>query len=97
MDEPTAHLDLQYQVEMMQLIQDLARKEGLAVVLALHDLNLVARYADQVALLTDGRLWMSGEPRDVLTSAMLSKAFRVPVKVHYVDKNTPPYIVAGQD
>jgi ABC-type cobalamin/Fe3+-siderophores transport system ATPase subunit len=54
MDEPTAHLDLQYQISLLEQVRRLARQDGKAVLIALHDLNLVLRYADQVALLLDG-------------------------------------------
>jgi iron complex transport system ATP-binding protein len=54
LDEPTAHLDLQYQVSLLELIRDLARNENLAVLIALHDLNLAARYADRVACSSAG-------------------------------------------
>ncbi|MDP1546293.1 MAG: heme ABC transporter ATP-binding protein [Anaerolineales bacterium] len=81
LDEPTAHLDLQYQVSLLELIRDLAREENLAVLIALHDLNLAARYADRVALLVGGRLNSIGTPRDVLTSEKISNAYCLPVQV----------------
>src|SRR5512142_2585456 len=67
LDEPTAHLDLQYQVSLLELVRDLAHKENLAVLIALHDLNLASHYADRVALLVGGHLTAIGTPREVLT------------------------------
>jgi iron complex transport system ATP-binding protein len=81
LDEPTAHLDLQYQVSLLELIRDLAHNENLAVLIALHDLNLAARYADRVALLVGGRLNAIGAPRDVLKSEIISNAYCLPVHV----------------
>lgn len=81
LDEPTAHLDLQYQVSLLELIRDLAHNENLAVLIALHDLNLAARYADRVALLVGGRLNAIGAPRDVLTPEKISNAYCLPVNV----------------
>ncbi|HEX7556671.1 MAG TPA: ABC transporter ATP-binding protein, partial [Leptolinea sp.] len=82
LDEPTTHLDLQYQINLLDLIRDLVRKGGLAntnepltVLLALHDLNLVGRYADQVAVMVRGRIQSAGTPMDVLTPDTLSPAF----------------------
>lgn len=81
LDEPTAHLDLQYQVSLLEVICELAHTEKLAVLVALHDLNLAARYADRVALLVGGQLQAIGAPREVLTSEAISNAYCLPVNV----------------
>lgn len=81
LDEPTAHLDLQYQVSLLELIRDLAHRENLAVLIALHDLNLAARYTDRVALLVGGHLKAIGTPRDVLTPELISNAYCLPINV----------------
>jgi iron complex transport system ATP-binding protein len=54
MDEPTSHLDLQHQVALMELARNLAHEDQLMLLVALHDLNLAARYADTLVLLVDG-------------------------------------------
>jgi iron complex transport system ATP-binding protein len=81
LDEPTAHLDLQYQVSLLELIRDLAHRENLAVLIALHDLNLAARYTYRVALLVGGHLNAIGTPRDVLTPELISNAYCLPINV----------------
>ena len=81
LDEPTVHLDLQYQVSLMETVQMLAHREGLAVLAALHDLNLAARYAGRVALLVDGEIKAAGTPRQVLTPELISAAYHLPVQV----------------
>ncbi len=81
LDEPTAHLDLQYQVSLLEQVSDLARREQLAVVVALHDLNLVSRYADRVALLVEGELRGLGAPAQVLRPDLLEQAYRIPLQV----------------
>lgn len=81
LDEPTAHLDLRYQAAVLGLARRLAHECGLAIVLSLHDLNLVALYADQVALIADGGLLAEGSPAEVLTSDYLQRAYGVPVAV----------------
>jgi iron complex transport system ATP-binding protein len=81
MDEPTAHLDLKHQSGVLNLVRDLAKQAGLAVLMALHDLNLAAQFADRVALLAGGGLQSLGAPAEVLTSAQLSAAYGVPVQV----------------
>jgi iron complex transport system ATP-binding protein len=81
LDEPTAHLDLQYQVSLLELIHELAHKDKLAVMLALHDLNLAARYADRIALMVAGKIEAVGNPREVLQSEVISRAYCLPVQV----------------
>ncbi len=81
LDEPTSNLDLHYQVSFMDLACALARQDNLAVLVALHDLNLAARYADRVALLVDGEIKAAGTPRQVLTPDLISEAYHLPVQV----------------
>jgi iron complex transport system ATP-binding protein len=56
MDEPTTHLDLKYQVSLLDYIHALVESDGKSVLIAMHDLNLVARFADRIALLDNGKL-----------------------------------------
>lgn len=81
LDEPTAHLDLNYQIEILELVEGLARDGGLAVVLSLHDVNQAAIWADRIALLAEGRLLAVGSPGDVLTPELLGRAYRCPIAV----------------
>lgn len=81
LDEPTTHLDLQHQVGLLELVHQLARNENLTVLIALHDLNLAARYADRVALIVDGEIKAQGTPKEVLQSEMLSSVYQWPVQV----------------
>ena len=81
LDEPTAHLDLQYQVSLLDLVCDLAHHDHLAVLIALHDLNLATRYADRVALMVAGEITAIGAPREVLTPELISQAYCLPVQV----------------
>jgi iron complex transport system ATP-binding protein len=81
LDEPTTHLDLRYQISLLDQVRGLANQEGLAVVVALHDLNLVARYADRVALLVQGELRALGTPVEILQPDLLGPAFQVPLQL----------------
>lgn len=81
LDEPTAHLDWHYQFEILELVDHLARDEGLAVVVSLHDLNQASTWADRVALLAGGGVAAVGEPEAVLTPEILTRAYRCPVLV----------------
>ena len=81
LDEPTSNLDLHYQVSFMEMVHSLAKQDNLAVLVALHDLNLAARYADSVALLVNGEIKAAGSPRQVLTQEIISEAYNLPVEV----------------
>jgi iron complex transport system ATP-binding protein len=81
LDEPTAHLDLQYQVHLLHYIKTLSQRDKLAVLIALHDLNLAARYADRVVLLVDGRIEAEGPPKEVLDSDRVTQAYQIPIQV----------------
>ncbi|MFH1486083.1 MAG: ABC transporter ATP-binding protein [Chloroflexota bacterium] len=81
LDEPTAHLDLQYQSEVMELIGRLTA-DGMATVVALHDLSLAARFCHRLVLLRDGAVEAVGAPQDVLTSENIEAAFGIRVLVY---------------
>jgi iron complex transport system ATP-binding protein len=81
LDEPTAHLDLQYQVSLLELVSELAHKDNLAVLVALHDLNLAAHYADRIALMVAGNIKAMGKPKEVLLPELIAEAYCLPVQV----------------
>ena len=81
LDEPTNHLDLRYQVQLLDLLDDLAHRHGVTVGVVLHDLNHAATVADHVVLLDGGRVVAAGPPADVLTEERLSHAYGLPVTV----------------
>jgi iron complex transport system ATP-binding protein len=81
LDEPTTHLDLRHQVGILDVVQDLCRRQGVAALAVLHDLNLAALYCDRIVLLVDGRVAHAGPPAEVLTEARLGAAFHAVVHV----------------
>lgn len=95
LDEPTAHLDLRHQDETLKLIRSLAREGGLSGLIALHDLNLVARFADRVALLSDGTIKEQGSPREVLTPEILAGAYGVEIHVMDHPLHGTPLVLSG--
>jgi len=74
LDEPTASLDVNHQVEILGLVRDLVG-EGRGALAAIHDLDLAARFCDRIALLHDGSIRAFGSPEDVLDPAVLDEAF----------------------
>ena len=75
LDEPTANLDVHHQVAMLELVRGLTRGQGLAVLAAVHDLQLAALYCDRVALLHHGQIVSQGAPETVLTAELLHETF----------------------
>jgi iron complex transport system ATP-binding protein len=81
LDEPTAHLDLRYQVECAALLQRLNREHGVGIVLVSHDLGLVAELSDRLLLLAHGNIARLGPPADVLEETLLAEVYGCPVLV----------------
>ena len=82
LDEPTTFLDLRYQVEILDLIRDLADEHGVAVGVVLHDLDQAAAVADRVVLLDQGRVRAAGPPAEVLRAETLSQTYGIRIDVH---------------
>lgn len=81
LDEPTSFLDLGYQVELLELLQSLNRREGLTVAVVMHDLNLAARYCRKLFLLYRGRIFAGGRPDEVLTRGHILEVYRTEVLI----------------
>jgi iron complex transport system ATP-binding protein len=81
LDEPNTFLDLKHQAELVKLAHELARGRNMAVLLALHDLNLAAAVADRLVLLRDGAVVVAGLPAEVLRAEVLSTTFETPMRV----------------
>ena len=97
LDEPTAHLDLKYQLEIMQLVSDLAHNDGVCVILTLHDLNQASLCADRIALLAHGRLQAVGAPSAVLRSELIEAAYEVPIQmIEHPNHNLPLVMLQPQ-
>jgi len=80
LDEPSASLDVRHQELVMSVLQTLAG-EGAAVAAVLHDLNLAARHADRVGVMSEGRLVEIGSTAEVLRSDLLTDVYKHPVSV----------------
>jgi iron complex transport system ATP-binding protein len=81
LDEPTAHLDIAHQVDLLDLTRRLNRERGLTVVAVLHDLNLAAQYAGRLLMVRDGRPWADGTPAEVVTEANVAAVYGSRVRV----------------
>jgi len=91
LDEPTASLDIGHAVEVLDVVDQLRREEGLTVVTAAHDLTLAGRYADRLLLLSGGRVVADGGPGDVLTESHLKAHYGAGIRV--IDDHDGPIVV----
>lgn len=81
LDEPTTYLDLRYQVEILDLVRDLADRHGVTIGVVLHDLDQAAAVADQVVLLSAGRVAAAGTPAQVYDSELLTDTYGIRIEV----------------
>ena len=86
LDEPTASLDLGYQLEIASLLKQLNRERGVTMVLATHDLNLAASVCDTLVLVREGRVLMQGPTNEVLTTATVQQLYNVIADVTFHER-----------
>lgn len=95
LDEPTSNLDVKHQLRISHLLHDLSRDENLLVIVVSHDLNLAAKYSDNIILMSEGSVYAVGSPKDVLTPENIKKVYGV--DSHIIDDNGTPHIVLEDD
>jgi iron complex transport system ATP-binding protein len=97
LDEPTANLDINHQVEILNLVKSLCLEQSLTVIIALHDLNLAAQYCDWMVMLNGGKVYAQGTPLDILTAPNIKRVYGADVCVypHPVNKLPTTLITAG--
>lgn len=81
LDEPTSDLDIKYQLEVMQVIQDIVKQKRMAVIMAIHDLNLAARYTDRIIMMKEGTIVAAGDAGSVLTPEHIRSVYGVEAEV----------------
>ena len=92
LDEPVASLDIAYQLEVMRLAKDYAEAGG-GVVAVMHDLNLTAMYADDMAIVCDGQIMAFGTPAEVMRDDILSQAYKCDLRVNIVPDQQQTYLL----
>jgi iron complex transport system ATP-binding protein len=85
LDEPGVSLDLKHEMGLFELVRGLVDTQGLGVLMITHDLNLAARFADSIALLSEGLMIASGSPVAVLTQEVVEAVFSWPVAMQTID------------
>jgi iron complex transport system ATP-binding protein len=88
LDEPTGNLDLKHQVEVLDCLAQAASVRGVGVVIAMHDVNLAARYANRVLLLNNGHDHRQGTPGDILNSENLFLTYGIAMRAFHPDDDS---------
>jgi len=81
LDEPVNHLDMAHQLECLELVTRLNKEEGRTIVLVLHDLNLAARYADQLVFVSGGKIRDSGPAEAMMRSDLIAEVFNIGAQI----------------
>ncbi|WMS44704.1 ABC transporter ATP-binding protein [Acuticoccus sp. MNP-M23] len=95
MDEPTSALDLNRQIEVLSFMKDIAARRGMAVLIALHDLNHALRYCETAMVVANGRLLACGPTREIVTAELLRDVWRVDARIEHCSRGMPVIIVDG--
>lgn len=95
MDEPTSALDLHRQIEVLGFVADLAKKNGMIVLIALHDLNHALRYCESTIVIAKGEMIVSGDTSDVITADMLRDIYKIEARIENCSLGRPLVIVDG--
>jgi iron complex transport system ATP-binding protein len=95
LDEPTSHLDISFQYEIMDLVMNLNHDHGITVVAVLHDLNLASMYCDRLVMVGQGEIKANGSPDEVITSQNIRRVYGAEVWVRVHPTNHRPYVIAG--
>ncbi|KXG87726.1 ABC transporter ATP-binding protein [Agrobacterium bohemicum] len=97
LDEPVSALDLRHQVGLLDLVRQETRSNGWVTVVVLHDLNLACQYADNLLVISEGRLRQSGAPRDIVTPELISNTYGIAVEVLRDRRGNPVIQPTGED
>ena len=81
LDEPTTYLDIAHQLEIMELVADLNRREGITILMVLHDINHAAHYSDSLIVVDDHRVYKEGAPWELIRDGVLEEVFGVETEI----------------
>ncbi len=91
LDEPTSNLDMKHQLEVMEIITSLVKKKNVSAVMAIHDLNLAARFVDKLAILKGGKIYAAGTPKDLISTENIRDVYGVEALV--MNNLDRPYVI----
>ncbi len=98
LDEPTSHLDITHQVQILNLIQKLNKELNLSVLMIIHDLNLAGEYCDQLIMMKNGVLYKKGSPAEVINYKLIEEVYETVVitKLNPVSKKPVIFLISDR-
>lgn len=97
LDEPTANLDVKFQVYVMELLRGVAEKLGIIILTICHDLNVTAKYSHKVIMLErPGKIYAFGTPEEVLTAENIEKVYGIKCRVVNEGEHNVPLVILGE-
>ena len=91
LDEPTSNLDVRHQLDVAKMLKTLSVGKGILIVMICHDINIAAKYSDEIIMLHDGSIYAAGTPKDVITEENLSAVYGVRSRI--VDDDGRPHVI----
>lgn len=91
LDEPTSNLDIKHQIQVTKTLSELPRTKGMMVIMISHDINITAKYADRIILISDGKVYADGTPLEVLTKENIRDVYDVEADVLEIEGR--PHII----
>ena len=93
LDEPTTYLDMAHQLEVLEILQNLNKKEARTIVMVLHDLNQAARFADHMIALKNGKIVRTGTCHDVMNREVLKQVFHIDAVIEQDPRTQKPMCI----
>jgi iron complex transport system ATP-binding protein len=93
LDEPTANLDIAQQIDILDLIAGMCREQNIAALIAIHDLNIAAQYCSRIIMLKNGRVFIEGNPGEVITTENIRDVFAAETTIYHHPENNLPMVL----
>jgi iron complex transport system ATP-binding protein len=91
LDEPTSNLDVRHQLDVAKMLKALSREKDILVIMICHDINIAAKYSDEIILLSRGTIYSTGVPKEVITEKSLREVYGV--KSVIIDDDGSPHVI----
>ena len=91
LDEPTSNLDVRHQLDVTQMLKNLSVEKSILVIMISHDINIAAKYADEIIMMHDGSIYATGTPQDVITEENMETVYGV--KTEIIDDEGRPHVI----